>query len=147
MNLVKTNPLATARHDIDRVFDRFFGGNLLPEFPAARAFEAYWEPNLDFSETEKEYVVRVEVPGMNRDDLDVTLDGNMLTLSGRKEFRKDQKGEDFLWQERAEGRFMRTLRVPGALTEDKIAATYDNGVLTVRLPKSAIAPKSKIAIK
>jgi HSP20 family protein len=106
-----------------------------------------WEPALDFSENPKEYVVRLEVPGMTRDDLDVNLDGNLLTISGKRELHRQEKGEDFLWEEREEGRFMRTLRLPAAVQDAKIDANYAEGVLTVRLPKMEPVAKSKITIK
>jgi len=147
MSLVKTAPLATVKQDMDRVFERLFGGALWPELPKARAFEAMWEPALDFAEAEKEYVVRLEAPGMNRDDLDVTIDGTLLTLAGRREVHEEKKGEDFLWQERQMGRFMRTLRLPAPVKEAEIAATYENGILTVRLPKQAVPARNKITVK
>lgn len=147
MSLVKTSPLTTMRQDMDRVFERLFGGALLPEIPKARAFEALWEPALDFVEGEKEYVVRLEIPGVTRDDLDVTIDGTMLTLAGRRESTHEEKREDFLWQERAMGRFMRTLRLPAPVKESDVVATYENGILTVKLPKQPLPAKNKVAVK
>jgi HSP20 family protein len=128
------------------VFDRFFEPPFWPT-GKSRAFEAMWEPMLDFSETEKEFVIRLEAPAMSRDDFDVDLDRNLLTLSGKRELHKEEKGEDYLWQERQEGRFVRTLRLPAAVQEDKVAATYNDGVLTVRLPKAVPSAKAKITVK
>ncbi len=147
MSLVKTTPLATVRQDMDRVFERLFGGALLPELPRAKAFEAMWEPALDFAEAEKEYIVRLEVPGMTRDDFDVTIDGTLLTLAGKRESHEEKKGEDFLWQERQVGRFMRTLRLPAPVKEAEVAAAYENGILTVKLPKLPAPAHSKITVK
>lgn len=146
MSLVKTAPLATVRQDMDRVFERLFGGALWPELPRAKAFEPLWEPALDFSEGEKAYVVRLEIPGVTRDDLDVTIDGTLLTLSGKREVREEKKGEDFLWQERQMGRFMRTLRLPAPVRESEVMATYENGILTVTLPKMPLPSKNKVTI-
>lgn len=148
MKLTKTSPtMATVRNDLDRLFDRFFTTPMWPLATPRMTTEGMWEPSLDFSETPKEYVVRLEVPGMNRDDLDVNLDGNLLTLSGKREFHKQEKGEDFLWEEREEGRFMRTLRLPTAVQDGRIDANYADGVLVVKLPKAEPAAKSKITIK
>ncbi|MBM4188908.1 MAG: Hsp20/alpha crystallin family protein [Gemmatimonadetes bacterium] len=148
MKLMKTSPsMAGVRNDFDRLFDRFFATPLWPLATPRVATDAMWEPSLDFSENPKEYLVRLEVPGMNRDDLDVNLDGNLLTLSGKRELHRQERGEDFLWEEREEGRFMRTLRLPGAVQEGKIDANYGDGVLTVKLPKAEASAKSKIAIK
>lgn len=137
--------LATVREEFDRVFDRFFNTPLWP-LATPRTFEV-WQPALDFSEDPKEFIVRLEVPGVTRDDLDVNLDGNLLTLSGKRELHKQEKGEDYLWEEREEGRFMRTLRLPSAVQENKIEAIYNEGVLTVKLPKAEGSMKSKVTIK
>lgn len=145
MRVMKAPTLATMRQDIDRVFERFFEPSLWP-LPAP-SLEAMWQPSLDFSETEKEYVVRLEAPGMTRDDFDVAVDGRLLALSGKRELRKEEKGEDFLWQERQEGRFLRTLRLPTAVQEAKVDASYENGVLVVKLPKAEQAPKTKVPIR
>jgi len=147
MRMVKSNPVATVKPEFDRFFDRFFNTPLWPLATPRTSFETIWEPALDFSETNKEYVIRMEVPGVTRDDLDVNLDGNLLTLNGKRELHKQEKGEDFLWEEREEGRFTRTLRLPGAVDEAKIEALYSDGVLTVKLPKAEPAAKSRIAIK
>lgn len=92
MKLMKATPsLATVRNDFDRVFDRFFATPLWPLTTPRMATDTMWEPSLDFSENPKEYVVRLEVPGITRDDLDVNLDGNLLTLSGKREFHKQER--------------------------------------------------------
>lgn len=145
MALMKATPVPVK--EADRFFDRFFDAPLWP-YPATRATsEVLWEPALDFAETPKEYVVRLDIPGVARDDLDVALNGNLLTLSGKRELHKKEKGEDFLWEERIEGRFTRTLRMPGPVQEGKVEATYNDGILTVKMPKMEQAMRSKIAIK
>jgi HSP20 family protein len=144
MKLAKIAP--TTKQDLDRVFDRFFEPTYWP-LATSRTLEAMWEPTLDLSETEKEFVIRLEAPGMARDDFDVDLDRNLLTLSGKRELRKVETGEDYLWQERQEGRFVRTIRLPAQVQESKVEATYTDGVLTVRLPKAVETAKTKITIK
>lgn len=147
MKLMKPTPtLANIRNDLDRVFERFFEPTFWPS-TAMRGMEVLWEPVVDFSETAKEYIVRLEAPGMARDDFDVDLDNNLLTLSGKRELRKEEKGEDYLWQERQEGRFLRSIRLPVAVDKAKIEAIYTDGVLTVRLPKSELAAKTKVPVK
>ena len=147
MKLMKPTPtLATMKQDLDRVFERFFEPTFWP-LTTPKSYEAMWEPTLDLSETEKEFIVRLEAPGMARDDFDVDLDRNLLTLSGKRELRKEEKGEDYLWQERQEGRFVRTIRLPAPVQEGKVEAAYTDGVLLVKLPKAIQTPKTKIAIK
>jgi HSP20 family protein len=151
MKLMKAPPmLAPFRTEIDRVFDRFFKPTelLRPfEFPEVKVFETVWAPSVDLSETDKEYVVHLEAPGIHKENLDVSLENNVLTLSGTREMHKEEEGEEYIWREREEGRFVRSLRLPKGVVEGKVLATYEDGVLVIRLPKAEPTIKSKIAIK
>ncbi|HXV85525.1 MAG TPA: Hsp20/alpha crystallin family protein [Gemmatimonadales bacterium] len=151
MKLMKAPPtLAPFRTELDRVFDRFFKPTdwMRPyEFPDVKVFETVWAPSVDLSETEKEYVVRLEAPGVNKENMDVSLENNVLTLSGTREVRKEGEGEEYIWKEREEGKFVRSLRLPKAVVEGKVLATYEDGILVVRLPKAEPTIKSRIAIK
>ena len=147
MKLMKPAPMYPAlKDDFDRVFDRFFAPTFWPT-TETRMQTRLWEPILDFSENAKEYIVRLEAPGMARDDFDVDVDGNLLTLSGKRELRHEEKTEEYLWQERQEGKFIRSIRLPTAVQAAKIEALYVDGVLTVRLPKAEPTTKTKVAIK
>lgn len=147
MKAVASPPaMATARRDLETLFDRMFRGTLFPEFPATRPMMA-WEPVLDVSETEKAYIVRLEVPGFHRENLDVKFEAGVLTLTGHRELQSENKGEEYLWREREEGRFLRTLRMPVPVEEGKVEAHYEAGVLAVHLPKLTPGPQTKIAIK
>jgi HSP20 family protein len=114
---------------------------------SSRTLEAIWSPNLDFSETDKEYVVRLEAPGIPKDDLEVNLDGQLLTLSGKRDFSNDEKTEQYFRREREQGRFVRALQLPAPVDAAKVEASYNDGVMTVRLPKREPSPKSRIPIK
>lgn len=138
-------PVPLARTDFERIFDRFLTPSFLMK--DAPLFETDWAPALDFSELDHEYVVRLEAPGIHRENLDVNLEGQMLTLSGKRELRKEQDSEEFIWKEREEGRFVRSLRIPQPVNAEKVVAAYQDGVLIVHLPKEEPAVKSKIAIK
>lgn len=147
MKLTKAapTPAATVKHDFERLFDRMFGSGTFG--PAAPVFETTWTPSLDFSETDKEYVVRLEAPGIPKDDLEVNLDGQTLTLSGRRDFAKEEKTEEYFWREREQGRFIRTLRLPTAVDASKVEASYTDGIMTVKIPKAEVAIENRIAIK
>ncbi len=146
MTLLATRPrTAVMRPDLDTFFDRFFRRDF-PSFER-EALETTWSPNLDMTETDEEFVIRLEVPGVPKENLDVALDANVLTLSGRREVHKDEENEKYVWHEREEGRFMRSMRLPTTVAEDKIKASVDNGVMTVHLPKAEPAVKSRILIK
>ena len=124
--------------------DRFFNGSFF--VPAPRIFETLWAPNLDFSENEKEYIVRLEVPGVPKDDMQVSLDGQMLTISDESDWAKEENTEEYPWRERDLGRFVRSVQLPAPVDAARVDATYAEGVMTIRLPKKAAA-KIRIAIK
>lgn len=147
MALMKTTPTTTVGRMVDpfdRFFDRLFRRE--PLFAEANV-EATWLPALDFSETEDSYVIRLEVPGIPKENLDVMLENNLLTVSGRRESTSEEKADEFIWREREVGRFSRTVRLPTAVVEDKIDALVQDGVLKVVVPKAEKAVKSKIMIK
>jgi len=137
--------------DFDEVFDRLFTAPLpFPTFgfePYKKMMEGTWMPAIDLTENEKFYVVRVEVPGVPRENLDVHLESGILTLTGHREKNIREENENVLWEEREAGKFVRTLRLPKAVEANKVEAVYNEGILTVRLPKTETAIKSKILIK
>jgi HSP20 family protein len=139
-------PTGAVRRDFDTMFDRLFRSPLFPEMMPMKT-EALWEPALDLSETDKDVIVRLEVPGFHKENLDVKFENELLTISGHREFRNEMKGEEFLWTEREEGRFVRTLRIPTAIDPARVEALYENGLLTVKMPKMEPTPQAKIAIK
>lgn len=152
MKLTKTQTgVPTLVRDIDEIFNRAFNAPLgFPAFgyePLKKAMEGTWLPPIDLTETEKEFILRVEVPGVPRENLDVHLEGELLTLTGHREKKVHETGENMLWEERETGRFIRTIRLPKAVEANKVEAVYTEGVLTVRLPKTELTLKNKILIK
>jgi HSP20 family protein len=147
MKLTKAAPtsVATVRDEFDRLFDRMLNTGIFGSTP--RVLETMWSPSLDFSENEKEYIVRLEAPGIPREDLEINLDGQSLTISGRRDFEKEEKTEEYFWREREAGRFVRTIQLPSAVDKSKIAATYQDGIMTIRLPKAEPTVKTRIQIK
>jgi HSP20 family protein len=147
MKLTKAAPtsIATVRDEFDRLFDRMLNTGIFGTTP--RVFETMWTPSLDFSENEKEYIVRVEAPGIPKEDLEVNLDGQSLTISGRRDFEKEEKTEEYFWREREAGKFVRTVQLPAAVDKSKIDASYHDGIMTVRLPKAEHAVKTRVQIK
>jgi HSP20 family protein len=139
----------TLARDFDEVFDRFFNAPVaFPAFePIRKAMEGTWMPAIDLTETEKEFILRAEIPGVPRENLDVHLEGEVLTLTGHREHKTTEKDENMLWEEREAGKFIRTLRLPKAVEANKVEAVYTDGILTVRVPKAQVAIKNKILIK
>lgn len=125
--------------EVDRLFQDFWRGrgSMLPESWSL----ADVTPRIDETEDEKAYHVKVELPGMNKDDVEITLSEGVLTIRGEKKQEEEEKGKDFYRQERSFGAFRRSVPVPGAVEEGKIQASFKNGVLSVELPKSKEAQK------
>jgi HSP20 family protein len=152
MRVAMRTPVAGKLGDeIERVFDRFFAPGFttepfLPEYPF-EAVGAEWTPVLDLVENANEFVVRLEVPGIHRENLDIQLTGQMLTITGKRELATEIPGEAFLLKERLYGKFIRRIRLPAPVTENKVTANYEQGVLLVHLPKAVPAPANKILIK
>ena len=152
MRVALRNPIVgKLGEEFDRVFDRmlvprFLTEPLLPPFP----FEttgAEWIPVMDMVETATEYVVRLEVPGIHKENLDVNLTGELVTITGKREYAPEVEGESYLVKERAIGKFARTIRLPTPVAEKKVLAEYQDGVLLVHLPKETPVPATKILIK
>jgi HSP20 family protein len=107
---------------------------------------AAWSPAVDIHETEAEIVVKAEVPGVERDDIQLNLENNVLTLKGERKFEKDTKEENYHRIERSYGSFSRAFSIPATVDEGEINADYKEGVLTIRLPKTQKAKPKQISI-
>ncbi len=130
------------RREIDRLFEEPF--SFLA--PSTSFFEG-WTPAVDIYEDNDKYVVKAELPGLKKEDINVSLDGNTLTISGeRKQEEQKQEGESYR-AERFFGRFQRSITLPVAVQADKIEAAYKDGVLNVTLPKAEEAKPKQIQIK
>ena len=143
-------PFSDLRSEIERVFDNFMPGWFdFPKMPAFADARFDVTPKVEVTETDKEFRVRAELPGIDEKDIEITLADGMLTLKGEKSEEKEHKGEgeQVHWTERSFGSFRRSLRVPDSIDEDKVSAEFKKGVLTVTLPKSAEAQKAARKIK
>ena len=140
MRIMKAAPvLAKVREDIDEVFDKIFRTTAEP--PTA------WLPAYDLLETETEFVVRLDIPGAHRENLDLNLVGTVLTITGRREFPAVEPTERYLMAEREWGEFRRMIRLPAPVNPEQINAAYQQGVLLITLPKVPSAITNTILIK
>ena len=103
-------------------------------------------PSVDLSENKDSFVLKAELPGMKKEDVKVTLQNNILTISGEKKQEQEEKGKTFHRIERSYGSFNRTVALPVAVKTDAIKADFKDGVLTVELPKVEEAKPKEIAI-
>ncbi len=144
------DPFQAFRGEMDRLFDDFLGGlptlsNLRQTFPAAQVLT----PALDVKETEKELVVKADLPGIDEKDVYLTIQDGILTMRGEKKGERKDERENYYLVERSYGSFERSIRLPETIDEDKVEAHFDKGVLTVTLPKrpEMVKAQKKIEIK
>jgi len=145
-----SEPLRSLRGEMDRLFDRFSRGFGFP------SFEPFWNrdvefetPAVDLTEDDEAFTITAELPGIDEKEIDVTVSGGMLVIKGEKKQEKEEKNKNYYVSERSYGAFQRSFSVPEGVDQDKIAANFSKGVLTVTLPKSADAqkPQKKIEVK
>lgn len=144
------DPFAEMRNEMERLFDSFTGHGWA-RMPALFRSEpgggnGTMVPTMDIKETGTALVVEAELPGLEDKDVNVTLRDGVLTIKGEKKSEREEKEEDYHLTERSYGRFERSFRLPETIDDDKIAATFDKGVLKVTLPKRPEAARSEKTI-
>jgi HSP20 family protein len=137
-------PLTEFRHEVDRLFDSFLRE---PFGWGERGWSDLWNPSLDVSDDEKSVTVKVEVPGVKPEDIQLSVTGNTLLISGEKKEREERNGDGFYHCERHFGSFRRNVNLPAGIDPEKVNADYAQGVLTVRLEKKPEALPKKIPVK
>jgi HSP20 family protein len=133
--------LARLHSDMDDLFNSFFDGWGTPFLTRDR-----W-PVMDIAENENAFTVKAEVPGCKAEDIDISVNGNTLIISGEKKQEDEKKGDGYYHAERSYGSFRRALNLASEIDADKIEAVCENGVLTLTLPKSEKAKPVKVKVK
>ena len=150
-------PLEALRREVDRLFDDFRPGAWRLPFGRPSAFETSWPrsdvfrvaPAMDLIEKDGGYEITAELPGMDEKNVEVKLSNGTLTIRGEKKEETEKEEKEYHLSERRYGSFQRAFRVPEGVDSGKIEASFGNGVLTVKLPKSteAKASEKKIDVK
>ncbi len=135
------NALSTLHNEMDDLFDSFFRGLDKP----FRGYKAW--PAIDVAEDENAITVRAEVPGCTAEDIDISVYGNTLTISGEKKLREEKKEKGYYHVESSYGTFRRELSLPTDVDSEKVDATCKDGILSITLPKAAKAKTMKIKVK
>ena len=154
MTLIRWNPMRDVerwpsdfigiQRDINRLFDHFLRGGV----QADETFDtSYWTPAVDIAEQENEYAVKVELPGVSKEDVKISLESNILTIKGEKKQEKEETKKNLHRVERSYGMFQRSFTLPSTVKSDKIDATFIDGVLTITLPKVEEAKPKQIEVK
>lgn len=107
---------------------------------------AEFSPAVDVHEDKESIVVRAELPGVKREEIDVSVDGNVLTLKGERKFEKEEEGKRYHRVERAYGSFVRFFQLPTTVDSEKIEAKLADGILTLRIPKKDLVKARKINV-
>jgi len=142
MKLARWQPFAdvpTFHNDISRLFDDAWRRSGVTK-------SGSWYPAVDLAETETEFKLMAELPGLTRDEVKITLNGNVITLQGTKQSETESKENNWVHVERTYGAFERSFRLGGPVDKSKVKARFENGVLTVVLPKSEESRSREINI-
>ena len=136
--------------DMDRMMEDFLGRRVRPWWPE-RLFRTdeldVRAPAVDVFEEKDDIVVKAEVPGMDKDNIEVKLTDHTLTIKGEKKKAEEVKEENYYRSERSYGSFFRTLELPKDVHAEKVKATFKNGVLEVRMPKTEEAKAKEVKVK
>lgn len=146
MNLVKWDPFSELEEVSNRL-NRIFGRTpSRAESDNGMLAVADWMPSVDISETDAAYLIKGEIPGVNKEDVKVTIQDGMLTIQGERKQEKEEKGKKFHRVECSYGSFVRSFRVPDDADDSNVKAEFKDGMLNVTLPKSAKAKPKAINV-
>lgn len=153
--LTKYNPLSTTRWnpfkelaEFERGLERFFGNApMLAGNGEEPITEKLWEPLTDITEDDKEYLVKVELPEVKKEDVKVTVENGALRISGERKAEKEEKTKKYHRIESSYGSFLRAFTLPDTADGTKVNAEYKDGVLKVHLPKTAEAKPKAVEVK
>ena len=130
--------LGRLREEIDRLFGSPYEGS---------EFVTGWGPALDFFEDKDRFTVKCELPGVRKEDIDISVEGNTLSISGERKHENEQQTGQTYRSERYFGRFQRNVTLPQAVDANNVSAQYKDGVLTVSLPKTEESRRKQIQIQ
>lgn len=147
-NLTRTRNrnLQSLQSEIDRLFDSFFPTSR-ESSDGSESQQATWAPRTDLIETEDGYRIRLDLPGVTKDDVKINFHNSTLSISGKRTAEVEEESAEYVRVERTFGHFYRSFSLPRTINEDGIAASFDNGVLTVSVPKSEESKPRQIEIQ
>ena len=138
-------PFTDMRSDLDRIFKAF--DSPFHSITECKNGAKGWIPSLEVSQTDDHLLVSAELPGVDPENIDITVEGDVLTIAGSKEEVREEKGENVFHTERTFGEFKRAVTLPFPVEDDGVEATFEHGVLTVRLARQEAARTRKIPVR
>ena len=148
MALIRWEPvreLQTMQNEMNRLFNTFFDAPASGNGGQA-AVARRWLPAMDVVETEDHFVLRADLPGLSQGDVNIELEDNVLTVSGERKAEHERNGEGYYRVERSSGAFSRSLTLPDGVDAEGIQASFDRGVLEIRIPKPEQHKPRKVQI-
>ncbi len=146
MNVIKWNPWRDTETFADRI-NRLFDGAFLPTvWLSDDSGLSNWRPVVDIYDNKEKFVIKAELPGVDKKDIHVDVKDSILTLRGERSYENEVKEENYHRKERAFGKFYRSFALPEGLDSDKIDADYKDGVLKIEIPKPEEKKPKKIAV-
>ena len=145
MSIVRYDPFRDLRTLQDEV-NRLFSTNITRAFGDEGIARGAWNPSVDIFENKDQIVLEAELPGMNREDFDLSVENNVITLRGERRFEKKDEGDNYHRVERSYGSFTRSFTLPQTVSAEGAQAEYRNGVLRVTLPKREEVKARRIEI-
>ena len=143
MTLIRWRPtrdLMNIQDEMYRAFDRFFSKDSWSDEESVS--QAGWYPVVDINESNDEYLLNAELPGLKKEDIHISFTNGVLRLEGERKKEKEEKDTNYHRVERVFGKFCRTFRLPNTVKTDKISADFKDGILNIRLPKvEQVKPK------
>ena len=149
--LVKWDPFVELE-DVSKHLNRIFGRSPVRTEPEREVLTmadwtmADWMPTVDISETDTTYLIKGEIPGVNKEDVKVTIEDGMVTMRGERRMEKEETGKRFHRIERSYGTFMRSFRLPDDVDETAVKAEFKDGMINVMLPKSGKSKAKSINV-
>ncbi|HVS03382.1 MAG TPA: Hsp20/alpha crystallin family protein [Thermoanaerobaculia bacterium] len=135
------------RDRFGRLFEDAFNDMLRPLGEAEGVASRAWLPSVDIRETDEALTLLVDLPGMKKEDVNLTLENNVLTLNGERKFADEKKNENYHRIERAYGSFTRSFTLPQNVQPERVEANFHDGVLEIMLPKAEESKPRRISIK
>lgn len=145
MSIIRWDPfddLASLRESMDKLFEDFFTRRPGPRLPTV----AVWQPAVEVFDADHDIVVRAELPGIDPQDVEITVTEDVLTIKGQAKQMEEEKGKNYYRRELRYGAFSRSLALPGGVQGDQAKASYRNGILEIRVPKSEKAKPKTVKV-
>lgn len=132
--------LVNLREEMDRFFNTFFGRRM-------EETKGFWSPVIDIEEDNDNFIVKIELPGVTKKNIKISVRGNLLTITGHRKQESEAKNKTFHCIERSYGKFMRTITLPSEVNADDVKAKCKNGILTITLPKPESMKPKEITVE